>query len=282
MDRRIIVNADDFGLCEGVNRAVVQAHTSGVLTSTTIMANMPSAEEAVQTAKQLPGLGVGVHLNLTEGPPISKADDVRPLLNADGQFGCSVGKLSFFSLASPKFRKAVKTELAAQVQWVVERGIKPTHLDSHKHIHSFPAIYPIVCGLAKRFGIVAIRWPFEPKEVSAMPWPLLSEGGRERARLVRIMARINRLQNSDFLKNDIFLGVAHTGKIDVSFFRTVALYNSAAVAEIMTHPGFVEGMDNVRTRLVRQRKVELDALCSEKTKQYIGDAGIKLVHYGQI
>jgi len=282
MERQIIINADDFGLCEGVNRAVVQAHTGGVLTSATIMANMPAAEEAAQTAKQLPSLGVGVHLNLTEGQPLSKADDVRPLLNADGQFGHSTGKLSLLSLVSPKFRKAIKTELAAQVQWMIDWGIKPTHLDSHKHIHSFPAIYPIVCGLAKRFGIAAIRWPFEPKEVSGMPWPLLSEGGRERARLVRTMARINRLQNSDFLKNDVFLGVAHTGKIDVSFFRTVALYNSAAVTEIMTHPGFTEGLENVRTRLVRQRRVELDALCSEKTRQYIRDAGIKLVHYGQI
>jgi len=282
MDRRVIVNADDFGLCEGVNRAIVEAHTNGVLTSATIMANMPAAEEAVEIAGRLPNLGVGVHLNLTEGQPVSKTDDVRLLLNTDGQFGCSIGKLSLFSLISPKFRKAIKTELAAQVQWVVDRGIKPTHLDSHKHIHSFPVIYPIVCGLAKRFGIAAIRWPFEPKAVSAMPWPLLSEGGRERSRLVRIMARINRLQNSNFLKNDVFLGVAHTGKIDVSFFRAVALYNSAAVAEIMTHPGFVEGMENVRTRLVQQRRVELDALCSEKAKQYIRDAGIKLVHYGQI
>ena len=282
MDRRVIVNADDFGLCEGVNRAIVEAHTNGVLTSATIMANMPAAEEAVEIAGRLPNLGVGVHLNLTEGQPVSKTDDVRLLLNTDGQFGCSIGKLSLFSLISPKFRKAIKTELAAQVQWVVDRGIKPTHLDSHKHIHSFPVIYPIVCGLAKRFGIAAIRWPFEPKAVSAMPWPLLSEGGRERSRLVRIMARINRLQNSNFLKNDVFLGVAHTGKIDVSFFRAVALYNSAAVAEIMAHPGFVEGMENVRTRLVQQRRVELDALCSEKAKQYIRDAGIKLVHYGQI
>jgi predicted glycoside hydrolase/deacetylase ChbG (UPF0249 family) len=80
----------------------------------------------------------------------------------------------------------------------------------------------------------------------------------------------------------MFFGIAHTGKIDVSFFRAVSLYSSAAVAEIMTHPGFTEGMNNVKTRLVQQRKVELDALCSEKTKQYIREAGIKLVHYGQI
>ncbi len=72
MDRRIIINADDFGLCDGVNEAVAQAHSDGILTSATIMVNMPAAEKAVKIAKKLPSLGIGVHLNLTEGRPISK------------------------------------------------------------------------------------------------------------------------------------------------------------------------------------------------------------------
>ena len=72
MERKIIINADDFGLCDGVNRAVVQAHTQGILTSTTIMANMPAAPQAIELARQLPTLGVGVHLNLSEGKPYLK------------------------------------------------------------------------------------------------------------------------------------------------------------------------------------------------------------------
>ena len=77
MDKRLVINADDFGLCDGVNRAVAQAHTDGVLTSTTLMANMPAAEEAVKIAKEMPSLGVGIHLNLTEGPPVSKDQSVK-------------------------------------------------------------------------------------------------------------------------------------------------------------------------------------------------------------
>jgi chitin disaccharide deacetylase len=282
MDRRIIINADDFGLCSGVNRAVAKAHTDGVLTSTTIMANMPAAEAAAKLAKQMPSLGVGVHLNLFEGKPLSKDGSVNCLLNTDGDFALTPAKLSFLSIARRKIRNAIRTELAAQIQWVIDNGIKPTHLDSHKHIHGFPAIYPIVCGMAKRFEISAIRFIFEPKQLSAMPWPLPSEGGRKRAKTVRIMARINRMQNSDFLKTDCLLGVAHTGKIDVTFFKAVAIYNSAATAEIMTHPGFEEGIDPAKTRLLHQRKGEFEALCSEKTKQYLRNAGIKLVHYGQL
>jgi len=282
MEKRIIINADDFGLSDGVNKAVVQAHTDGVLTSATIMANMSAAEEAVKMARKLPTLGVGVHLNLTEGRPLSKEADVQTLLDAGGKFACSPTKLALFSLAGPKRRSAIRTELAAQIQSVVDKGLKPTHLDSHKHIHSFPAIFSIVCELARRFGIPAIRWPFEPKELSRMPWPLPGQGGKKRAGLIRTMAKINYVQNSAFLKNDALLGVAHTGRIDVSFFRAVALYNSAPTAEVMTHPGFADGLDAEKTRLVRQRKVELQALCSEKTKQYFKDAGIKLVHYGQL
>jgi len=282
MDRRIIINADDFGLCDGVNEAVAQAHSDGILTSATIMVNMPAAEKAVKIAKKLPTLGVGVHLNLNEGQPISKDPGIDRLLDSDGQFAHSPLKLSLLSLAGHKIREAIRTELAAQIQWVIDHGLKPTHLDSHKHIHSFPALFSIVCQSARRFQIPAIRWTFEPKELSRIPWPMTSEEGRIRAIKVRIMAKINRMQNKDFLKNDALLGIAHTGKIDVNFFKAVTLYNSTATVEVMTHPGFIDGLDADKTRLLHQRKVELDALCSEKTRQYFKDAGIKLVHYGQL
>lgn len=282
MDKRIIVNADDFGLCEGVNKAVAQAHTEGVLSSATVMANMPAADEAVKIAKQLRGLGVGVHLNLSEGEPVSKEACVNCLLDADGRFALSPARLSLLSIARHKVRNAIRTELSAQIQWLIDNGVKPTHLDSHKHIHSFPAIFPIVCNLARRFEIFAVRWGFEPRALSQMPWPLSDENGKKRARIVRAMARINRIQNSSFLKTDALLGVTHTGRIDVNFFKAIALYNSAATAEVMTHPGFTDGLEPGQTRLVQQRKAELEALCSERTKQYLKDAGIRLVHYGQL
>lgn len=282
MDRRIIINADDFGLCDGVNEAVAQAHTEGVLTSATIMANMPAAQQAVKIAKKLPNLGVGVHLNLTEGRPLFKDTSVSRLLDNDGQFACSPFKLSLLSLAGHKVREAIRAELAAQIQWVIDNDLKPTHLDSHKHIHTFPQLFSIVCQLAVRFQITAIRWSFEPKELSQIPWPLTGEDGRKRAQKIRIMAKINRTQNPDFLKTDALLGIAHTGKIDVNFFKAVALYNSAATVELMTHPGYVDGLEPAKTRLLHQRKVELEALCNRRTRQYFEDAGVKLVHYGKL
>ncbi len=282
MDRRLIINADDFGLCEAVNRAVAQAHREGVLTSATIMANMPAAEDAVKTAKEMPGLGVGVHLNLSEAAPLSKDESVRSLVDRAGGFAFSPYVLSVLSMGVHRIRNAIRAELAAQIQWVIDRGIVPTHLDSHKHIHCFPAIFTIVCDLARRFKIGAVRWAFEPKQLLTVPWPIVGREARKRAGLIRTMARINRLQQPFFLKTDCLLGVVHTGRIDVNFFRAVSLYNTAAVAEVMTHPGFTSGLDPAKTRLVQQREIELGALCDERTKRYLKEAGIKLVHYGQL
>jgi len=282
MNKRVIINADDFDLCDGVNKAVAQAHTDGVLTSTTIMANMPAADQAVEIAKKLPSLGVGVHLNLTKGRPLSQKAGLRVLLDANGKFACSPTKLAFFYLAGPQCRTAIRTELAAQIQWVIDKGLKPTHLDSHKHFHIFPVFFSAICQLARRFEIPAIRFTLEPKEVSETPWPLPGLGGRKRAKTVRAMAKVNRIQNTDFLKNDALLGIAHMGRIDANFFRAVALYNTAPTTEVMTHPGLVDGTDQQKRALLSQRKAELDVLCSEKTRRYFTDAGIKLVHYGQL
>jgi predicted glycoside hydrolase/deacetylase ChbG (UPF0249 family) len=96
------------------------------------------------------------------------------------------------------------------------------------------------------------------------------------------MAKINRKQNSSLLKTKAIFGIAHTGKINVDFFKAVTLYNYGGIIEIMTHPGYTDGLDPDKTRLVHQRKMELDALCSDETKQYFKDAKIELVHYGQI
>ena len=281
MDKRIIINADDFGLSSAVNKAVAKAHKEGILTSTTIMANMPAAKDAVKTAKKLPNLGVGVHLNLTKGRPLSKDSSVECLLNKDGDFTASTIKLSVLSTVSHNFRKAIRAELAAQIQWVIDKGLSPTHLDSHHHIHCYPPIFTIVCDLARRFKIGAVRWAFEPKPVSAIPWPLPGPDGRKTAKVLRTMANINRLQNPDFLKTDAFLCVTHLGRIDINFFKAVTLYNTAQTAEVMTHPALAGG-EPVDATSAKYRENELDALCSERTKEFFKEAEIKLVHYGEL
>ena len=282
MTRRIIINADDFGLCTGINKAIQQAHKHGVLTSATIMTNMPAAEEAIKMAKKMPKLGIGVHLNLSKGKPLSKEPDVEMLVNANGQFTASLLRLSLLSVIRHKFRNAIRAELTCQIQWLIDKGITPTHLDSHKNFHAFPPIFPIVCELARRFKINAVRYCYEPKQLCQLPWPLPTEGGKKRAKRASALAMINRLQNAELLKTNAMLGIAHMGRIDVNFFKAVTLYNQVEPAEIVTHPGFPEEIEPGITSMLLQRKDDLDALCSERTKQYFQQARTELIHFGHL
>ena len=280
MIRKLIINADDFGLCKGVNKAVIEAHTTGVLTSATIMANMPESDEAIAIAKKTPTLGVGVHLNVIDGKPLSSDSIVKLLLDDNGEFKYSAYKLAFKSLLSKKILRAIEVELAAQISSIINRGVKPTHLDSHKHFHCFPPVYRIVCSLAAEFGIGAVRWPWEPATVCLSDWPPVESGDKARAFLARQLALECQKRDNRFIKNDIFFGIAHTGRIDDKFWSELGKTQFIGTAEVMTHPGYTEGL--IKTRLVEQRKVELKWLCDPSTKQVIADAGLKLVHYGNI
>ena len=280
MDKAVIINGDDFGMRWEVNEAIVRAHKQGVLTSATIMANMPLAEEAIKSAKEIPSLGVGVHLNLSKGKPVSNDQIVKSLLNENGELYLSQGKIWTKSILRWKTRRAIYTELAGQIQWVIDKGIRPTHLDSHYHIHIFPIVYSIVCSLAKRFNIGAIRWVYEPKSVVRLPWPLFTEEFSRQAKAFRKLARINRIQNGEFLKSGALLGVSHRGRIDVNFFRAAATYSPTMVTEVMTHPAVTSSEYDKETG--QRRQAELNALCDERTKRYFKDAQVKLAHYGQV
>lgn len=278
--RKMIINADDFGLCAGVNRAVMQAHTQGVLTSATIMANMPGFDEAVEMAGKIGNLGIGVHLNVVEGKPVSTNSLISRLVDDDGRFKYKPGKLAIKCMLGQDNLKAVEIELSAQIEKVINSGIKPTHLDSHKHFHCFWQIYKIVCRLAEKYGIGAIRWPWEPETVCSKGWPKVERKDKIRAMLVRNMALQCQKADSRFIKTDIFFGLAHTGKIDNNFWKEVAETQYAGIAEVMTHPGYAQGLEN--TRLVKERENELKWLCDSATKQMLKNAEIELVNYGNL
>jgi len=153
--RRIIVNADDFGMSPENNRAIVEAFDKGVISSTTLMANMPGFEEACKLANchQLSGK-IGVHLNLTEGKPLSTPIKGSPLFC--DEFGLFRPRQTLFHL-EPEEKHAVEAEFATQIQACLDRGIHPTHLDSHQHIHTEWPIGEITIRVARQYGIGAIR-----------------------------------------------------------------------------------------------------------------------------
>jgi hopanoid biosynthesis associated protein HpnK len=282
MARRLIINADDFGSSPQVNEAVERAHTKGVLTSATVMTNMSDFEDAVAIAKRLPRLGVGVHLNLFKSKPVSDDSQVRCLLDSDGNFRYSPQTLALLVTFCHEVRKAIKIEMSAQIQRLIDSGLHPTHLDSHKHIHFFPAVYPIVCSLAQRFDIPAVRYCREPAAVSNVPWPLSTPEGKQGAKQLRKMAGFNRFYNSELFRTEVTYGLTHIGRIDTNFFKAVSLYTTAQTAELMTHPATDDDLADSGRLFKLNRKAEFEALCDSRTKKYLHDAGIELIHYGQI
>src|SRR5690242_9691793 len=137
MDKRLVVNADDLGFSVGVTDGILRSHREGILTSATLMATMPDRERAVDLSGQLPGLGVGVHLCLTQGKPLTKCTRIA---GGDGQLVRSVPRL-FWKLKSKEARQQAEEELVAQIEWAKARGVKITHVDSHKHVTHWPGLH---------------------------------------------------------------------------------------------------------------------------------------------
>ena len=165
--RNLIVNADDLAWTEGVNRGIAQAHRYGIVTSATILANGAAFAAAVELVKATPSLAVGVHLNLSDGKPVSPPETVPSIVNDRGEFKGGPEAL-LLRVARRNLRiKEVELEWQSQIRKVVNAGIQPTHLDGHKHVHMLPGMFEIVLRLAKRNAIPAVRISHEGSSLRA-------------------------------------------------------------------------------------------------------------------
>src|ERR1043165_8189549 len=129
--KRLIVNADDFGLTSGINRAVIEGHCHGIITSTTVMVNMPGFADAARLAREHPSLGVGLHLNITQGQPLALASQVRSLTNERGEFWQKSSATLWRALKNELRVDEVAIELRAQIEKALAAGIRLTHIDGH-------------------------------------------------------------------------------------------------------------------------------------------------------
>lgn len=273
--KRLIVNADDFGWSECVTSGILKGHREGILTSTTVMANLPGAADALRRAREeAPGLGVGVHLNLTEGRPLAPAAEVAPLLDGEGNLRQSLVTLFREARRSEAVRKAISRELEAQVGWARDQGLAPSHLDSHKHVHMHPAVLPLVLELAARHGVGAIRTTAEirlPHQYHFLPdaWGV---GQHVRqwlvARLARRWAAAARpaVRGAGLATTDWFFGTRATGGVSAWLLLYLLEYAPEGTGEVMVHPGLGGETSQRPTRLVESRPKELEAICDRQVR----------------
>ncbi|MGC8561189.1 MAG: carbohydrate deacetylase [Phycisphaerae bacterium] len=279
MPTSVIVNADDFGFSAGVTDAIIDSHRCGILTSTTLICTMPDAERAAGMAKYLPGLGVGIHLCLTQGT--SKSQNLRLIASpsADGRHASldqSVPNLIRKVQFSRAAQDEAQQEWRAQIEWALAAGIKPTHLDSHKHIHHWPVLRKIAIELAKQYNIGAIRCAREiPLDDLAC-----GMGYRVLSRLAGRLARV--LAAEGIATTDWFYGLAATGKFSEEHWLAIMQNLPAGVGEIMVHPGRADGLPTGSTRLVSQRELEWRGITAPAVVRRLRDHGIELKNYSHL
>jgi len=278
--RRLIVNADDFGLTAGVNRAIVEAHQKGIVTSATLMACGHRFQEAVASSKGLPRLSVGCHVVLVDGQPASNPSDVPSLKDGESSPQFRKGLTSFALIAaSGRLDPAqVEAEIAAQIIKLQSAGLTVSHLDSHKHTHMFPSVLKGMLHAAKQCGVPAIRNPFEPLIFARLAkW--------KRQFQLRMMSRFRTsfrraLNDAGVTAPDGCVGVATTGGLSEDSFLYLIENLPPGTWELVTHPGYNDAeLDGVNTRLRQSREKELAILTSATSQEVLRKQQVELISY---
>jgi len=233
--KRLIVNADDFGLTRGVNEGIVEAHRRGIVTAATLMAGAAAFAHAVELARATPSLDAGVHLVLWPD------DEALPQ------------RLPWFvARALRSSAREIEASFARQVERVIEAGITPSHLDTHKHTHLLPNVMRAMAAVARRFGIAWVRRPLLAGQV----------------------------RSAGLLTPDHFLGFRLTGRMNAVSLAAALRGLRPGLTELMCHPGFCD--DDLRrapTRLKEQRQRDLEALTSDAVRDCLREEGIELTSF---
>ncbi|MGA3049438.1 MAG: ChbG/HpnK family deacetylase [Terracidiphilus sp.] len=269
--RRLIVNADDFGLTRGVNRAIAELHRQRVLTSATLMANASATDDAIEIALAVPSMGVGCHVVLVDGEPVLSAGRDIPHL-ADASTGRFRPSLSSFLLwlHGPRSRFAssavhaaeIEAEAATQIASLQNRGLRLTHIDTHKHVHMFPSVLRPILRAARAAGISVVRNPFEPAwslhATSRAPWLRRKQVaflGSLEPTFRRIVAE------EGFTTTDGAIGVLATGTLDPATVQSLVRQLPPGTWELVAHPGYNDAdLAQTSTRLMESRETERKAL----------------------
>lgn len=286
--KQLIVNADDFGLTESVNKGIWDSCRGGIVTSATLLANGMGFENAAAVAKQIPELGVGVHLNLSEGKPVADATRIPTLVDRGGRLHMAPARLWAGIAAGQVSLSDIEVELRAQVMKIFRTGIRPTHFDGHKHVHVLPRVSEVVIRLAHEFRVQAVRCPEEQKiqtagrlrdgrvsGFSTLKQSLVSGAVSLMAGSFRL-----KLEKAELLSPKHFFGISRTGFLNAGAIRQILENLPEGASELMCHPGYHDGdLQRAGTRLLAEREIEIQGLTATSVKDLVVSRGIQLLNY---
>ena len=282
--RRLIVNADDFGLTQGVNRATVEAHSDGIVTSATLMANGGAFEDAIQSALSTPRLSVGCHVVLVDGLPVLGVGRTPTLSNrkADGRFYEGLSGFAMRAVLGRIDPEEIEAEVTAQIRKLQAAGVAVSHVDAHKHTHIFPTVLRPLLRAARACGVPAVRNPFGPVHFSILAKrPSLWKRYGQVTVLSRLGGTFRRsVADAGMLTPDGTVGVVSTGAMDGRIFESIVDRLPEGTWELVCHPGYNDAdLGRIQTRLRESRAVELRLLTSPEARETLARSGVQLISY---
>ena len=274
------MNADDFALTTGVNRAILSLNQRGKLTSTTLMAMADASAEAASLALSSPNLGVGCHVVLVDGTPALPARQLPTLVDpTTGRFRTTLGKFVKDLFLGRIRTDEIEAEAEAQIARIGALGVSLTHVDTHKHTHMFPNVLRPVLRAARAAGIRNVRNPFEPawsiRATPRAPWLR-----RFQVQLLHNLEPAFRriVAEEGFVTTDGAIGVLATGTLDAETLTSLVSAMPDGTWELVTHPGYNDtALANAGTRLLASRETEMATLTNAKFPQ-----DIELINFGQL
>jgi hopanoid biosynthesis associated protein HpnK len=279
--KKLIVNADDLGLTDGISNGIIAAHKHGIVTSASIMANEKGFEYAVGLARANPELSVGIHLALVSGKPVSHPSKIPTLVDSAGTFP-NYYPVFLKRLISRKINLAdVERELRAQIEKCLAANLALSHLDSHQHIHILPPIFRILVRLATEYKIPGIRLPNEPVQTS--PAKNFFQYLQSRALLTMAVLDRRQLRKKELVSSDFTGGIMSSGKLDEKELAEILRRLPDGVTEMVCHPGeedkvYLPGYG----WWTANWKAELSALTSRHIKCLVRDLNIELTNYTKL
>jgi hopanoid biosynthesis associated protein HpnK len=284
--KRLIVNADDFGLTEGVNRGIIQAFREGILTSATLMANASAFDDAVALAKPHTELGVGCHVVLIGGRAVGLREEIGGLADRRGWLPGSMAALVMKIAMLQAGVREITSEILAQIWKLRAAGIEPTHLDAHKHTQCHPVVMEAVAQAAVQIGVTKVRRPYEsPRDIGRVAGSSSGEapvGHKAGALTAHVTAwKFERLIKRKGLQApDHFFGVGATGQLDAGGIAKLLDELPDGTSELMCHPGeYDAALVATGTRLREHRQRELTALLAPGLRNVLERRGIQLISY---
>lgn len=256
--KKVIINADDFGYSSGVNQGILKAFKKGVLSSTTLMANMPGREEAIQLSKNTPNLGVGGHLVLTCGKPIT---DAKTIIDEKGEF---YRLKEYYKNRSKMKDDEIYSEWCAQIDFLLDNDVDVSHLDSHHHLHTFPENLEITKQIANKYKL-SFRNAYNLEDNMVLPYQKGIKGFED-------------LMNSEAIRTmDSPYIVKRDACIDE--IKKVLEKLTENVTELMVHPAFVDEVLYFQSSFNVQRIREVEILTDPPVKKLFKKMDFKIVNY---